>query len=108
MTLLNLLIIANILVFIVDMSGFIQEMENVIHKHFFPKYPREAISIPKPFSCSLCLTFWTGLIYLIFTKITIPLLGYVCLLAYLTPVFAELQATIKDLIMKITLKINKL
>lgn len=108
MTLLNLLIIANILVFIVDMSGFVYEMENIIHKHFFPKYPREAISIPKPFSCSLCLTFWAGLIYLLFTKITIPLIGYVCLLAYLTPVFAELQATIKDLIMKITLKINKL
>lgn len=104
--LINLLIISNILVFVIDVSGFVQEMETLIHKHFFPKYPREAISIPKPFSCSLCLTFWTGLIYLIFTKITIPLIGYVCLLSLLTPVFADIQLGTRDLLIRISSKIS--
>lgn len=106
MTLLNLLILANIVVFIIDTSGFIQEMETLIWKHFFPKYPRNAISIPKPFSCSLCSSFWMGLAYLLLTHFSIPLLGYVCLLAFLTPVFADLQLGMRDLMTRITSKIR--
>lgn len=106
MTLLNLLILTNIIVFIIDNSGFIQEMETIIHRHFFPKYPKESIHIPKPFSCSLCLSFWMGLIYLIFTHFTIPLFGYVCLLALLTPIFADLQIGLRDLLIRITSKIS--
>lgn len=103
---INLLIIANLLVFIIDVSGFIQEMEELIWRKWFKKYPREAIHIPKPFSCSLCSALWCGLIYLLFTHFTIPMLGYVALLSLLTPVFADLQLGIRDLLIKITSKIR--
>lgn len=103
---LNLLMITAIIVFIIDISGFIQEMEEIIRKHFFPQLPKGTIHIPKPFSCSLCLTFWTGILYLIFTKFSIALLAYVSLLAFLTPVIADILMGIKDLLVRITSKIR--
>lgn len=62
MTLANLFLIGFIVVFIIDYSGFIEEADKILTKALKSKYP---LHIPKPFSCSLCSTFWLGLIYLL-------------------------------------------
>lgn len=62
MTLANLILIGFIVVFMIDYSGFIDEADKILTKVFKSKIP---LHIPKPFSCSLCSTFWLGLIYLL-------------------------------------------
>lgn len=51
-------------VFVVDFSGFISEVEKYLTSLLKSPIP---LKIPKPASCSLCLSFWAGLIYLIAT-----------------------------------------
>lgn len=62
MWILNLFVIEAVTVFIIDFSGFIQEVENYLTKWFKSPIP---LKIPKPASCSLCMSFYAGLIYLI-------------------------------------------
>lgn len=62
MTLANLILIGFISVFIIDYSGFIDEADKILTKVLKSRVP---LHIPKPFSCSLCSTFWLGLIYLL-------------------------------------------
>ena len=99
MILIKLLIIQFIIVFIIDLSGVIDELEKMIAKWL--KVPK--VRIPKPFSCSLCSTWWIGIIYLIVMgQFTILMLGYVALLAYLTPVSYNFLIMIKEALIKIT------
>lgn len=94
---IDLLLISLILVFIIDLSGIIQSIENGIAKIF--KVSPNRVRIPKPFSCSKCLSFWAGLIYLIVTgTFSWVLMGYVCLLAFLTPVFGDILYLVRDVL----------
>lgn len=99
MIFLDLLIIGFIAVFIIDYSGFIEEMDRLLTKALKSKVP---LHIPKPFSCSLCTTFWTGVIYLLATGslsfVTLLMLGIVCIL---TPEILSVIYFIKDLINKV-------
>lgn len=102
MTMIDLLIIALILVFIIDLSGIITEMEKALQK----KLKRKVI-IRKPFSCSLCMVFWTGLVYLLITgSFTIPMIGYVSLLSFSTPVMKDTLFVLRELILNILGKIE--
>lgn len=77
MELLNIFIINLLVVFVVDLSGFIPELESIISKRFHFK-----ARIPKPFSCSLCMTFWLGLIYTICTSsFSLPTLLFISALS---------------------------
>lgn len=95
---LNLLLIAFIAVFIIDYSGFIEEMDKVLTKILKSRVP---LHIPKPFSCSLCTTFWAGIIYLLctgaFNIISLSYLGMVCIV---TPEILSIIYFVKDLINK--------
>lgn len=62
---LNLIVIGIFWVFVVDYCGFVEEMERYLGVFSRSKAPKK---IPKPFSCSLCMTWWTGLIYLLIIK----------------------------------------
>ena len=99
MIFLNLFLIAFIAVFIIDYSGFIEEADKLLTKALKSKYP---LHIPKPASCSLCSTFWAGIIYLLvvhaFTLPNIALLGVVC---FLTPEILSIIYFLKDLINKV-------
>lgn len=98
-TMINLLVLTFIIVFIIDLSGIIEEVENMIAK----RLKVHKVHIPKPFSCSLCSTWWIGLIYLlIIGQFTIPMIGYVALLAYLTPIWMNVLIALKDVLGKIT------
>lgn len=99
MTMINLLVIAFLVVFIIDLSGIIEELEKMIAKWL----KVSKVHIPKPFSCSLCSTWWLGLLYLIIIgNFTIAMVGYVALLAYLTPIWMNVLIALKDVLGKIT------
>lgn len=94
---IELLIITALIVFIVDLSGIIESMESGLGK-----WLKCTVRIPKPFSCSLCMSWWTGLIYLICVgQFSILWIGYVGLLAFLTPVINNLLQLLRDGLNKI-------
>lgn len=63
MILIWLLCISMFFSFLIDYSGIIDSFESFIQKHSTGLL--KFFKVPKPFSCSLCMTFWTGLILLI-------------------------------------------
>lgn len=106
---LNLFIIAVITVFIIDISGFVNEVKLMISKWLTKGKIISADWDLKPFTCSLCMTFWIGLIYIIcLNQFTLLNLLLVCVFSFLTPVINETLLLIKDLIIKLINKIRDL
>lgn len=99
----NLILIAIIVVNIIDLSGFIQNVKYLICKLL--NKPQQDFPL-KPFDCSYCTTHWIGLIYLIITK-EISVLSYAILLlvCFFTPLIKDLLMIIKDLMTKIVDKL---
>ena len=107
---INLFILTCIIVFIIDLSGFVDEMvKRLYYKYIKVGDYHTLIPKLKPLTCSLCLSFWAGIIYLLITsQFTILMLGYVCLLAFLTPIIGDILVMIKDALNKIINLIYKL
>lgn len=99
---LNLLLIAVIVVIIIDISGIIEDIKSKISKMLTKGKIDKTDYRIKPFDCSFCMNFWTGLIFIIVTgQFSILLLAYILLLSVLTPVIKETILLIKDTILKI-------
>lgn len=78
-TILNLFLLATVVVFIIDVSGF----KDTVLAVFSRLYKRD-IATMRPFTCSLCMTWWIGLIWLLlagsFDLAGIAALSVVCAL----------------------------
>lgn len=98
---LNLLLISLILVFIIDISGFVDEMKRLVWKWVFGNKKEYRDFDLKPFTCSLCATWWAGILYLCFTGFSWEMVAYVALLSYLTPIMKDMMIFVKDLMIKI-------
>lgn len=97
-TMINLFIIALMIVYVLDLSGFVDDgIQPFFKRHFHGTLKT------KPWLCSLCQTHHIGVLYLIITgTFSIPMWGYVCLLSFLTPVWYNLLLGLKEFLMKIT------
>ena len=106
----NLLLIAVSIIYMIDLSGFVDEMvKRVYYKYIKVGDYHTLIPKLKPFTCATCLSFWVGLIYLLITsQFTILMIGYVCLLAFLSPIIGDILVMIKDVLNKIINLIYKL
>ena len=105
MIFINLLLIQFIIVCIIDISGFIQELEGMAGKWLKIKKAH----IPKPFSCSYCSTWWTGLIYLMVTgNVTLYYVAILLMICSLTTVTMEVIYLIQDILIKILQIIRKI
>jgi len=109
MTIINLLLIQLIIVFIIDLSGVMNSIKIALSKWLTKgKVASTGFNI-KPFDCSLCMTFWIGLIYLLITKsFTLPYIAVVAGLSFLTQSANDLLLLIKDLITKVINTIYKI
>ena len=108
-TLLNLLIIQFITVFIVDISGVVDSIKTGIKWILTKGKMKDSDYTLKPLDCSLCLTFYGGLIYLICTsEFTFINIAIVCALSALTMETKNLILLVKDLISTIYKIIYKL
>ena len=105
MMFLNLLFIQLICVLIIDISGFMDSVKWGISKFLTSgKLPTTDYRL-RPFDCSLCMCWWSGLIYLICMKeVSLLLLAYVLFLAIMTPVAKDIILLIRDIFIKL---INK-
>ena len=104
----DILLIGCIYVFGLDVCRFWEVLSSKI-KWLLTKGAASTPFPLKPFSCSLCMTFWTGIAYLAITdSLTLPLTAYVCLVAMLTPRIADLLHVVDNLLAKIFNQINKI
>lgn len=112
--LIDLTLLAIIVCFIVDVSGFINDgvkplIAWLINRKSKVKVKPDSIVIGKPWSCSLCLTFWLSIIYTFVTnQFTLVNLVYICILSLLSSNISELLMQLKDLLSWIQMKINNL
>ena len=85
---IDLLLLAIIICFVVDISGAMRKFK-------------------KPFSCSLCSIWWIGLIYLLVTRnFTIQGVAFVAFLSMMSSVITSLLLCIKEIFNWILLKIT--
>lgn len=92
---INLLLI-NLIVVMVFNSGFIDSIDEMINRKW------KFYHLPKPFSCALCMTFWTSVIWLLFTKeLTLLTLAMALFSATLTTVTTPLLKLIENWLLKI-------
>ena len=103
---LNLVIIGFFWVFVLDYAGFVNELERYFGVFSRSKAPKK---IPKPFSCSLCMTFWTGIVYLlIINQLSFLNLFFVVINCSLTKVYLHIIYTVRDFIDRILCLFDKL
>jgi hypothetical protein len=107
MILLKLTIICLVNVLIIDISGFIESVKSLISKLLTNKQIDTINFSLKPFDCSFCMTFWTGLIYtIVIGQFTLVNLLIILLLAFMTEPFYRILLLIKDMILKLIDKID--
>ena len=102
MVILNLFIISIIWVLILDLSGFARTIDKLFYKIFYPGRPFREDAHFKPWDCSLCLTFWSSLIYLIaIHSLTLPNIAFSLLFAWLTTTEKDIFIMVKDMVTKL-------
>lgn len=73
----ELLLLATVVVFIIDISGIVDTFKRALSRWLSVKIERI-----KPFDCSLCMVWWCGLAYLIaFGRFSLGPVAFVALLA---------------------------
>lgn len=103
---LDLFLIAVIVVIIIDISGITLSIKSSIKRLL----TRGRMSDPnyslKPIDCSFCMTFWTGLVWLLVThSFSLWMLTYLLLLCVMTPVIRDVIILIRELFIKILKKL---
>ena len=56
----------------------------------------------KPFNCSVCMSFWTNLAYIIVTnQFSILMVLYILVLSWTTPIISSILTLVKNLFLKL-------
>lgn len=85
-TALELLMVAAIVVFIIDVSGFKETFLNFV-SHLTGK----TVQHLRPFTCSLCMTWWMGILWLLLShSLNLYALAVLCIISALTRPIAGL------------------
>lgn len=93
---LELTMLTVVVVFIVDVSGFLDTI-----KSWLSKWLDKKVSTLKPFDCSLCMTWWAGIVYAIFqNEFTLHVVTFVCGLAVMAYPISELIQLLQALILR--------
>lgn len=103
---LDLFLISVIVVIIIDISGITDTIKSLIKRII----TRGMLSDPnyslKPIDCSFCMTFWTGLVYMLCVgTFSLWMVTYLLLLCVMTPVIKDVIILIRETIIKIINKI---
>ena len=99
---LEIFLTALILVYGIDILGFAEEMKIKLFKFVKGKNVIYRPYSLRPLDCSLCLSFWVGILILIFNlKLTIINIAYVCLVSFFTPQYKDVLLTVQDMVQNI-------
>lgn len=93
---IDIITIAILCCFVVN-SGAIDSLKRVIWRWLKGNVPYRDFPL-KPFDCELCLTWWCGLGYIIFSgNLSLLTLLYVALTAWCTPIIVEVLQLLVDI-----------
>lgn len=99
---IDILLIALITIYIVDLSGFTQSWKAMVSRVLGIK----ALKPLKPFDCSLCMTWWVCIIYsLIVGTFSLATLAYIALLSFLSIPLGQMMMFIKEGLIALTNKL---
>lgn len=103
---LNIFLISVIVVIIIDLSGITESIKSAL-KYIVTK---GRMSDPnyslKPFDCSFCMTFWTGLVYLLVThSFSLWMLTFLLLTCVMTVFVKDVIVTFRGLLQYIIKKL---
>ena len=98
---LNLLLIHLIIVYVLDISGFVDDgIQPFFRKHLGGNLKS------KPWLCSRCQSLWIGLIYIIIAgKLSLPWFACCMMFSFLAPITANILIAIYELLLKLTSKL---
>jgi len=92
----DLLFLTLVVVFVVDLSGWTDTW-----LRWFSRWLGRTVREFKPFTCSLCMTWWSGLAYLLITgRFCLPLVAYVALMAFISFPISQFLIFIRELLLK--------
>ena len=101
-TYIDLLLIAAVTIYIVDLSGFTQSWRSALAKLLKAR----DLKPMKPFDCGQCMTWWVCIIYALSTgSFSLPVLAYIAMLSFLSLPIGQLCIFIRESICAI---INKM
>ena len=101
---IDLLMVALVTIYIVDLSGFTDTWLKVL-SHYMGRKIQEL----KPFSCSLCMVWWVCLIYAVIVgNLTIPVVALIALLSLLSVPCGQLLILIREAFLKVITKLMDL
>lgn len=90
---IDLLLIAVITIYIVDLSGFTESWRSALAKTLKAKELKPL----KPFDCGQCMTWWVCIIYsLCVGAFSLPVLAYIAALSFLSIPLGQLCIFIKE------------
>lgn len=94
----DLLLLSLVVVWIVDVSGWTDTWLG-----WLSRWLGHTVRELKPFSCSTCMTWWTGIVYLLSTgRFCITLVAYVAGLAFLAFPISQLLIFIREKLLEWT------
>lgn len=86
---INLLLLAFVITWVVDCSGFTDTLLDLASA-FTRKFGYPPVKSLRPFTCSLCATWWSTIIYaLIAEQFSLPIIAYCAALAGLSKTLAK-------------------
>ena len=98
----DILWIAVIIVVIIDISGFSDSLKSGLKRLLTKGRMSDPYYSLKPFDCSFCMTWWTGLIWLlVIHNVTLWMLAYLLLICVMTPVIKDVIILIRETMLKI-------
>lgn len=99
---LDLFLIGVIWVIIIDLSGFIYSLKSGLKRLITKGMMSDPNYSLKPLDCSFCMTWWTGLVYMIASGMfSLWMVTYLLLVCVMTPVIRDFIALVRDLFIKI-------
>lgn len=97
---INCLFITIICVVILDQLHFWDDITSVISGWMTNGKIKKPIPL-KPFSCSVCMSWWTNLAYIIVTnQFSILMILYILTLSWTTPIISSILTLVKNLFLK--------
>lgn len=98
---LETLLITLMVVAVIDISGFYEEMSSMV-KRWLTNGKLSKPFYVKPWCCSLCMSHHINLLYIIITgNFSLLIWAYILGLAVLTPVFKEAIMALRNFLLKI-------
>lgn len=97
---INCLFITIIWVVVLDQLHFWDDITSVISGWMTNGKIKKPIQL-KPFSCSVCMSWWTNLAYIIITnQFSILMILYILTLSWTTPIISSILTLVKNLFLK--------